>query len=71
TGLGLSIVAAIVAAHGGRVTAASAVGEGTTITVRLPLDRPPAVVGAPLADGFGRPTGLASERSPSPDHSPS
>ncbi|HEY1734860.1 MAG TPA: HAMP domain-containing sensor histidine kinase, partial [Acidimicrobiales bacterium] len=52
TGLGLSIVAAIVAAHGGRVTAASAVGDGTTVTVRLPLDRP-AAVAAPSADGFG------------------
>jgi len=35
-GLGLSIVSAIVAAHGGTVTAVSAVGAGTTFTVRLP-----------------------------------
>jgi two-component system OmpR family sensor kinase len=35
-GLGLSIVAAIVAAHGGTVTAASVQGRGTTFTVRLP-----------------------------------
>ncbi len=36
TGLGLSIVQALVAAHGGRVSVSSAVGEGTTFTVRLP-----------------------------------
>jgi signal transduction histidine kinase len=37
TGLGLSIVSAIVAAHGGTVSAASATGEGMTVTVRLPV----------------------------------
>jgi two-component system OmpR family sensor kinase len=36
TGLGLSIVSAIVAAHGGSVTAASPAGDGLTVTVRLP-----------------------------------
>ena len=36
SGLGLSIVAALVAAHGGSVTVASAVGAGTTFTVLLP-----------------------------------
>jgi two-component system, OmpR family, sensor kinase len=35
-GLGLSIVAAIVAAHGGDVSAASEPGGGTSITIRLP-----------------------------------
>ena len=35
-GLGLSIVSAIVTAHGGTVTATSAAGEGTSFTVRLP-----------------------------------
>ncbi len=35
-GLGLSIVAAIVAAHGGGVTAAAAPGRGARFTVRLP-----------------------------------
>jgi two-component system, OmpR family, sensor kinase len=40
SGLGLSIVWAIVAAHGGTVTAISAPGQGMTVDVRLPL-RPP------------------------------
>jgi len=35
-GLGLSIVASIVGAHGGSVEVASAPGEGTAFTVRLP-----------------------------------
>jgi PAS domain S-box-containing protein len=43
TGLGLSIVAAIVAAHGGRITVDSAHLQGTTFTVRLPLRRSAAV----------------------------
>jgi two-component system OmpR family sensor kinase len=36
SGLGLSIVSAIVEAHGGTVTAVSAPGEGMTVTVRIP-----------------------------------
>jgi two-component system OmpR family sensor kinase len=37
SGLGLSIVAAIVAAHGGTVSAASSPGHGMTVTVRIPM----------------------------------
>jgi two-component system, OmpR family, sensor kinase len=37
SGLGLSIVSAIVTAHGGTVSAKSAPGEGMTVTVRLPV----------------------------------
>ncbi len=45
-GLGLSIVAAIVAAHGGTLSAASSPGEGTTVTIRLPRQNEPPT-GAP------------------------
>jgi two-component system OmpR family sensor kinase len=41
-GLGMSIVAAIVEAHGGIVTAASrSEGAGTTVLVRIPKEGPP------------------------------
>ncbi len=38
SGLGLMIVKAIVEAHGGRVTVASKIGEGTTFTLLLPIE---------------------------------
>ena len=41
SGLGLSIVAGIVAAHGGTVDVDTAVGAGTRFTVRLPAGDPP------------------------------
>jgi two-component system NtrC family sensor kinase len=37
TGLGLSIVHEIMNAHGGKISAASTLGEGTTFSLRLPL----------------------------------
>ena len=38
TGLGLAIGKWIVDAHGGRITLASALGAGTTVTVELPAE---------------------------------
>ena len=62
-GLGLSIVSAIVAAHGGTVTAASAPGRGTNFTVHVPGGSPG---GVPPAVGprFGVPE-AGSEETPS------
>ncbi len=36
-GLGLSVTHSILVAHGGSIAAASELGKGTTITIRLPL----------------------------------
>ena len=38
TGLGLSVVRGLVGLHGGSICLESAAGEGTRVTVRLPLD---------------------------------
>ena len=38
TGLGVSIVKGLVALHGGDMEIASRIGEGTSITIRLPVD---------------------------------
>jgi len=37
TGLGLALVAKVVNQHGGKVTASSVEGSGTTIEIRLPV----------------------------------
>ena len=58
TGLGLSIVQGLVALHGGEVSIASRLGEGTRVTVRLPVNceaarpaaKPPSNVAHPLFD---------------------
>ncbi|MDG4554379.1 MAG: cache domain-containing protein [Candidatus Competibacter sp.] len=42
TGLGLAIAKTIVDQHGGRIDIASAPGQGTGVTVRLPIRREPA-----------------------------
>lgn len=50
SGLGLSVVRQVVAAHGGRVDVSSTPGEGSTFTVTLPAptaERAPARAGAP------------------------
>jgi signal transduction histidine kinase len=44
TGLGLSIAYKIVTQHGGRIDVRSTPGEGTTVTVTLPVEPPPELV---------------------------
>ncbi|MDO1558339.1 HAMP domain-containing sensor histidine kinase [Brevundimonas sp. 2R-24] len=41
TGLGLSLVKALAQLHGGRMSVESTVGEGTAVTVRMPVVLPP------------------------------
>ena len=49
TGLGLAIVKHVTAAHGGKVTVWSKVGEGSTFTLRLPVaSRPRGAAGSAL-----------------------
>jgi signal transduction histidine kinase len=52
TGLGLAIVYRIVEEHGGRIRVKSAPGEGTAITLTLPLAGPGARI-ATLPAGAG------------------
>ena len=55
SGLGLSIVAAIVAAHGGSVSAASTPGEGLVVTVVIPAGIAQAGLDAVPGDGTAEP----------------
>ena len=58
TGLGLSIVKGLVRLHGGDMDIASRLGEGTRVTVRLPLDGG-ATNAAPIRSSWS-PSGPAS-----------
>jgi cell cycle sensor histidine kinase DivJ len=44
TGLGLSLVRSLAELHGGRMSLESTLGEGTAVTVRMPVARAPKVV---------------------------
>ena len=60
TGLGLSIVQGLVALHGGEVDIASRLGEGTRVTVRLPINCESGAAGAQAFErgaSFVRPRG--------------
>ncbi|HXA73714.1 MAG TPA: HAMP domain-containing sensor histidine kinase [Acidimicrobiales bacterium] len=63
SGLGLSIVAAIVEAHGGTVTASSAPGQGMTVTVRIPNDADVAGSDAAPAEADGATDGATVQPS--------
>ncbi len=58
SGLGLPIAKTIVEAHGGRIDAASRVGEGTRMSIHLPLLAEP----KPTGEVAGRISGAAEDR---------
>lgn len=70
SGLGLSIVAAIVEAHGGAVSATSAPGEGMVVTVRLPLAAPVPAEPASGAAGDSAPAASGPSSAPGPPAAP-
>jgi cell cycle sensor histidine kinase DivJ len=63
TGLGLSIVKSLVAMHGGEMTVQSQIGEGTTVTVALPM-----VFTPPAKDSSNNITTLAPQRAEPQDY---
>ncbi len=58
SGLGLSIVSAIVAAHGGTVSATSSPNQGMTVTVRLPVAGDPLETAGPPDEAESADNGL-------------
>jgi PAS domain S-box-containing protein len=61
SGLGLAVVKALIALHGGRVDVVSTVGRGSTFSVILPLPPAPAGTSPPgLADPAGQPGPMGS-----------
>ena len=67
TGLGLSIVKGLVRLHGGEVTIHSRIGEGTRVSVRLPLDCECAH--RPKRDSAQGPTDITRYLLPAPSNS--
>lgn len=61
-GIGLALVREIVGLHGGTVSAESVLGEGTTITVRLPEGEADDVTAAAASREPGEPPSLAVRR---------
>jgi two-component system OmpR family sensor kinase len=61
-GLGLSIVDALVRAHGGTIAVQSVPGQGTAFTMRLPLVSPHPPAPSPVEPGAGEP--VAGVREP-------
>ncbi len=61
TGLGLSIVKAMAALHKGTMVLASTLGEGTVVTVRLPLHQGFPVTEVAVSSSMASPAGTPSE----------
>lgn len=62
TGLGLSLVKGLVALHDGTMSIESAPGEGTTVTISLPIEGPASRSGSTKGELMRLPTGRIKER---------